>query len=1423
MALTPRTRARKPPAPAPSTRKKRLDGLHALQLPYEALAAFFTNLGRLIATNQTVSLLATALVICSLLSPAIILTFSPSGSPFDLSASAITRRGRGELVWELEGMRRQGLVSSEEDVCWDRIKRYYERTGREGGGRRIRAEQVLVAVAGPRGTGGSRGTIGKGVLHRMWRVQKELERRLLGDDVRGNRCLVVEDGRCATISPTAWWASEDALLQDDDVHRTITAPPLPAGVPVTLSEAFVGIGRDRQGTVKTAQSLVITFFLHDEPPIPSSPAANHTLAEDLARDEAKSAWRQTVRDVLAHHGGEDAPAGAVQDPFGVASESRGGERHVLLKFFPHLVVQAHPRRLENIIYAIGYVLVVFYVSRYIRKLRAHSKMGLLVTGIVELTASGIMSVSICWLMNWSLSLVPWNLLAFLVLTSGLDNMILVLRAIAATDMNLPVPQRMSSGLKSVGVEMTILLLVEEFMAVALLSFVEINVMREWIRFGAVVLVVDYFLELTFFSTVLSIDIQRLELADLLAQNTPPSYQPVTSSASTGSSTAATASPSSWSAGSIARSAWKVLRDRPAKTSTVAFLWFINLLLWAFYGSEHYLPAVCSQTALSSDRPFLAPSLSPTITHSLRLGQSADPASSSHLEVPSGAGAAFWQLINPSNATSVQVYLEPTVSIQFFDDEALTAPESIELLHAAPDTGPSLFTKAMLVVLPIAVVMGLLYRLLLYLLKDAELLQAHWGSEERLGGPAARQHRLDKRPEAGVELLPDVKARHDGDVELIASGGGVVVSWAGLEQRVQVQFRGDDGSMSSFALDIPLSAEPTSLTALAVDGKGRFCAAATARGRLLVWSLERGGALVDFGASAAPTSAVVSLVATPRDEDEGKGEELPNGTPAPPVSRTSREEKHEAVAFFTLHRDGTVVRWDCGSCRAVELSPAGAEAGEEVVKRWLVPAVECSSSPVLATTYKNGRLALVPLDSTSSSPFDHVVVGSGEQVTALALGSFPLAGGAGETAVEQHVVVVGSSSGVVSLFSYADPSFPLASLGNLGSPIRQLRLLPSPPRTFCPTCSDQLTDGFTVLASTRSILRILRVFTPPTPASLDVCTCNTSDATLVPRSRSSSTGILSSPVMSRTLSSGTSSRRFSPRKKPATPTRPPQLPPSGLSSLSDSPLRPRLHSRGANGSYTSSSSSGGGSGASSPGTERAPTVFAPPPPPLASYSSEGSASSSPSTVTAPLPPPAFFDPLTTPAPLDKPASSSPSLLHTAELATLALDDRSGWAVLGSGPSSSRVVVGLRRAKRTEGGGRGWEVWSAGLGKADASFEEGYAEGATDLSEVLEAVAEEDEGGDEEVTAQASGSALRRRHLAASAPSTAATSSTRAVRFSPAPSSASTGIVDLPFSRARPVVSALYGSAVAVGLGDRVVVFQRREDERRGAGVGGFIGL
>ncbi|GAA6048894.1 hypothetical protein JCM3770_007108 [Rhodotorula araucariae] len=1413
-----------------------------------AMASFFSSFGAFLASHQTLSLMSTGLLICSLLSPAIILTFSPSGSIFDLSASAITRRGRGEFVWELDGLRRQGLISTEEDVCWSRVRAYYHRTGREGGGRRIRVEQVLVAVVGA-GTTAHRGTITKGVLHRTLRVQNELERRLLAGHVAGNACLRVGAAgqqRCAVLSPAEWWSGEDDLLRDDDVHRTLSAPvgvrahaveatSSRLSLPLTLSETLIGIGRDRQGTVKTAQQLVLTFFLDDGPfPHPATPplASNSTSVEDAAHDAATFAWRQAVHEVVDHKGWV-VPVSP--DPMGITTASRGPTRHVLLKYLPQLVAATHSRRLENAIYGVGYLLVTLYVWRYIRKLRAHSKMGLLVTGVVELAASGIMSVSICWLMGWDLGLVPWNLLAFLVLTSGLDNMILVLRAIASTDVNLPVPQRMAVGLRSVGVEMTILLAVEELMALGLLWWVKIDVMREWIRFGAVVLVVDYFLELTFFSTVLSIDIQRLELADLLVPTPATRHEPVPTTAPASKANGAPSSaPSSF--GRSASSAWKVLRQRPAKTATVAFLWFINVILWAFYGSEHYLPAACSHTALSSDRPFLAPSISPH-----HLGRSSDPASSSYLAVPAGAGAAFWQLINPSNATSVQVYLEPPLSIQFFTEDALAAPESLDLLSHGANDHPSFAIKAALVLLPIAVVMSLLYALLLYLLKDAELLQAHWGSEERLGGPERRrraaQH-AQKGPKAGVEHLAAHGARHTADIELVASGGDALVSWAGLEGSLQVRRAGWDDTPAAFAIDVASRCnQPVSLVALAVDPQGRFAAAATATGRVLVWSLDRGGAPVDFGTASTATLSVVDLVAeteAPSRPPSRTLDEPALGTPAPPTSSISRSRTPEPPApavFYSLHRDGSVVRWDCGAGAAsvVAVTPASVDAP---IKRSLVPTAGPEmgpNTPMLAIGLRGGRLQLVSLGGATTGRilFDHAVAAGDARVTALAIASFPLV--LGDTAQTKQVVAIGTSSGTVAFYTLAFPTARLGDLVELDSPVRQIRFVVAPTDQTCSTCGDTLADGFTTVVSTRKTLRILRVFTPPTPAALEPCACNTADADVVTRSRSSSMGTgLGSPTMSRTLSTGLSSalsasaaaRRFSPRKKPATPTRPTVL------GLGDSSLRPRLPPTIVSGGSGSSSGSG------SPVHERSaascsPLAPLPPPPPPPVASPQSVAAPPPEGCAAADPLGALHTPVTAATP-----GGTVLPFRIAEVATAPLDERSGWDVLScaSAPASLKVV-GLRRRRAVDGAtdiapsGRGWEVWSLTLGRAGAPFDEGYERGASELLSVLTVgkVARDKPPALPEAlqaikghasTDKSPATSLRRRFPPASPLKRAGAHSASSVRCP----GLATPVADLPFSRARPLVSALRASALAVGLGNQLVVLKAVEAAGP-AGAGG----
>lgn len=56
----------------------------------------------------------------------------------------------------------------------------------------------------------------------------------------------------------------------------------------------------------------------------------------------------------------------------------------------------------------GYLVVALYVAFTMRGLtQVYSKPGLLLTGLVGLVTSGIMSLSVCWILGLSIGLVPW--------------------------------------------------------------------------------------------------------------------------------------------------------------------------------------------------------------------------------------------------------------------------------------------------------------------------------------------------------------------------------------------------------------------------------------------------------------------------------------------------------------------------------------------------------------------------------------------------------------------------------------------------------------------------------------------------------------------------------------------------------------------------------------------------------------------------------------------------------------------------------------------------------------------------------------------------------------------------------------------------------------------------------------------------------
>lgn len=992
--------------------------------------------------------------------------------------------------------------------------------------------------------------------------------------------------------------------------------------------------------------------------------------------------------------------------------------------------------------------------------------------------------------------------------------------------------------------------------------------------------------------------------------------------------------------------------------------FISLLFCS-YGSEHYLPATCSQTALSSDRPFLAPSLDPSLSRALRLGQSDDPSAASHLSVPLGSGKLFWDLVNPHNASSVQIYLEPTMSIQLFDHAATAAaaiqqiasssspddivdgvdvdvdvdgddddddfyrsspaPESVQLPPSGYVSGGDdddgevgRWTRVLIVVLPILVVMGLLRLLLVYLLKDAELLQARWGSEERL---SAREKDKDDdeydddedanggafdshHGPARVEVVRAIGSGqlHRGDVEIVASGGNVVVSWAGLEQEIQVRRRvasrtttnaaaaaaaaatrtsldrfvspgseATDPSAFATRLHVPLGPEPVSIVALSVDADGKFCAAVTNRGRVFVWALERGGTLVDFGdgAHAAAGARAVSL-ATARGRDaHGSGSPLPRDLPVPPLATTtttgaaSRLKSLSEPAFFSLHCDGAIVRWGCQSCEATRVfepskfeedgartRPSGGGGANAVTRRHLIVPTntfEGATSPFLAQTYDDGRVEVVKFQGEErprtvfalESSADGGGGGATPSIAALSTHPVvsPLIGVVGELSI---VTVSHVSNGVTFYTAPSAPSLapvPIASLPALDAPIRQVRLHAAPTDTVCPSCLEPIRDGFVVSVSTRATMRVFRLFTPPPMSSSVVgapCACNSSsssiaDAPELSRSRASSFGVGgggggTTPAMTRVLSGGGGARRYSPRKKPTTPTRPSAFvsnPSTAMSSSSNSSSADPFVV-----AHAAVTAAGNNEPATlgTPSQQDRRTSFSsqqqlspvPPPPPKRTPSGTSLEDGSPPSTGK-------SSPEATPlgGEEEEPGRQherGPSKLRVVELATVDVDERGGWDVAGN------FVIGLRRrrihegAATTTGGGgggrrrgdaRGWQVWTVSLERLGIKPEGSNRAGGGRQGEAttsLRRLVDESDSLDAASAAESpaswpsptpSGSTLRRRHAPRVLSPLGSQSRTRG---------GGAVVVDaaLPFSRVGPFAPSFSGSAVAVALGNRVMV-------------------
>lgn len=203
-----------------------------------------------------------------------------------------------------------------------------------------------------------------------------------------------------------------------------------------------------------------------------------------------------------------------------SSKDRGQQQIVHVHFqYQHTLAEFVP--LGTI-----YVILFLYIYYSVRKIElVKSKWAISVSAVLTVVMSLFMSVGLClWfglnptlngspLVSPRSSCLPSEILPYLVVVIGLENMLVLTKSVVSTPVHVGAKVRLAQGLSKEGWSITKNLLTELLLLTfAFLTFVP--AIQEFCMFAVVGLLSDFFLQMVFFATVLSIDIQRKEKSDL---------------------------------------------------------------------------------------------------------------------------------------------------------------------------------------------------------------------------------------------------------------------------------------------------------------------------------------------------------------------------------------------------------------------------------------------------------------------------------------------------------------------------------------------------------------------------------------------------------------------------------------------------------------------------------------------------------------------------------------------------------------------------------------------------------------------------------------------------------------------------------------------------------------------------------------------
>ncbi|KAG8741591.1 hypothetical protein FRC10_002664 [Ceratobasidium sp. 414] len=650
--------------------------------------------------------------------------------------------------------------------------------------------------------------------------------------------------RCLVVSPTAHWGDDSGLIRAEphlytslnNAHRNASR----GGIPLTAEMALAGrLTTDHAGYGE----------------------------DDCHSNAGHRAWIRLIKELV--------PAGTdVVVP---------GDQPKLLALEFAVLSQPYSSWVSVALYLVYLVLFVQLSGSMRRMDSVHSRFGLTFTGMIEILASTITSVSVCAIAGFRVTMVPWSILPIVIVIVGAENMFVLMEAVLATPISLPVRRRIAEGLQKAGVSITIKLTTYNAVLGTIAYFAS-GAIRQFCVFVIVVLVAHWFLIHTFFLAVLSIDLQRLEVLAI----TGGLYYFSSSHAAS--------------------------RIRNPITS---------------FDSHQHTEYHLTPTQ-SVSMPFTAPS-SPQLH--------VPPVPTTPV-LPS-APMLIWRTLNPPNDPLVHLRVEPPTLVLFPPPPGSTINQdkALQWSHRVRQLRPILWTLKILV-LPIGATLAALYGLLLHLLRNAELRAAQRDRIDSLveGEAEVREREEEKErkksensqmgasfstlPRASKSDVDMVRCSRDGSVVAAVSAEGAVLVWSLVQESTPSASPGGSnhstsGSESYFGRNpirapmvLPAPIAGTRVASLGIDADGKTLAVAGG-GVVQIWDISRGYPLLGRRLSCAPGGVGVNPESVVQDiKFLGNGAVTIVAAPPPNSARHQAPIRlGKTHSVLVAYEGGNVLEWD----------------------------------------------------------------------------------------------------------------------------------------------------------------------------------------------------------------------------------------------------------------------------------------------------------------------------------------------------------------------------------------------------------------------------------------------------------------------------------------------------------------------------------